>query len=356
MRGEAENQSDMFSYLSPADRVPADHPLRPIREMAVDAIRGLSSDLDQLYSAIGRPSIPPERLLLSLILQYLYGIRRERLLMEQLNYNLLFRWFVGLNADDPVWVPTVFTKNRDRLLEGDIATRFLEQVVAQARAKKLTSDEHFSVDGTLLKAWASQKSFRRKDGNDSDKGSGSDFRGEKRSNETHQSTTDPDARLYRKGNNHESRMAYLGHVVIENRNGLVVGAQVTSADGYGERVAALDLMGNIPRAGHATLGADKAYDVAEFVNDLREQDVVPHVAQNTSKRSSAIDRRTTRHVGYAISQICRKAVERPFGWGKAAGGIAQVKHRGLRRVGWIFTFAMAVYDLVRLRTLCAVTP
>lgn len=356
MRGEAENQSDMFSYLSPADRVPADHPLRPIREMALKAISALSPDFDEMYSAVGRPSIPPERLLLALVLQYLYGIRSERLLMEQLNYNLLFRWFVGLNADDAVWVPTVFTKNRDRLLECDIATRFLDQVVAQARAKKLTSDEHFSADGTLLRAWASQKSFRRKDGKDSDKGSGSDFRGEKRSNKTHQSTTDPDSRLYRKGNNHESRMAYLGHVVIENRNGLVVGAQVTLADGYGERRAAVELMGNVPRAMHATLGADKAYDTADFIDDLRKQDVTPHVAQNVSNRSSAIDARTTRHVGYEMSQICRKAVERPFGWAKAAAGMSQVHHRGRPLVGWVFTFAMAVYDLVRLRTLCAVTP
>jgi transposase len=353
VRGEAENQSDMFSYLSPADRVPAEHPLRPIREMALEAIRELSADLDVLYSTTGRPSIPPERLLLALILQYLYGIRSERMLMEQLNYNLLFRWFVGLNADDAVWVPTVFTKNRDRLLEGDIATRFLEQVVAQARAKKLTSDEHFSVDGTLLKAWASQKSFRRKDGGDDDKGSGANFHGQKRGNKTHQSTTDPDARLYRKGNNHESRMAYLGHVVIENRNGLVVGAQVTHADGYGERVAAVDLMANIPRARRVTMGADKAYDVAAFVGDLRQLDVTPHVAQNTTNRSSSIDARTTRHIGYTLSQFCRKAVERPFGWAKASAGIAQVKHRGRPRVGWAFTFAMAVYDLTRMRTLCA---
>jgi transposase len=356
LRGEADNQSDMFSYLSPADRVPADHPLRPIREMALEAIRGLSADFDAMYSDVGRPSIPPERLLLALILQYLYGIRSERLLMEQLNYNLLFRWFVGLNADDAVWVPTVFTKNRDRLLERDIATRFLEQVVAQAKAKKLTSDEHFSADGTLLKAWASQKSFRRKDGNDADKGSGSDFRGEKRSNKTHQSTTDPDARLYRKGNGQESKMAYLGHVIIENRSGLVVGAQVTHADGYGERRAAIELMGNVPRTKHATLGADKAYDTADFIEELRYQNVTPHVAQNDSNRSSAIDARTTRHVGYSMSQICRKAVERPFAWGKAAAGIVQVRHRGRQRVGWAFKFAMAVYDLVRMRTLCAVTP
>jgi transposase len=346
----------MFSYLSPADRVPSDHPLRPIREMALEAIGELSADFDVLYSRIGRPSIAPERLLLALILQYLYGIRSERLLMEQLNYNLLFRWFVGLNADDPVWVPTVFTKNRDRLLDGDIAMRFLDQVVSQARAKKLTSDEHFSVDGTLLKAWAGQKSFRRKDGGDSDKGSGANFHGEKRSNQTHQSTTDPDSRLYRKGHNHESRLAYLGHVAIENRNGLVVGAHVTHADGYGERRAALELMGNVPRAEHVTLGADKAYDIAEFVAELRKLDVTPHVAQNTSKRSSAIDRRTTRHVGYSMSQFCRTAVERPFGWGKASAGLTQVKHRGRDRVAWVFTFVMAVYDLVRMRTLCAVTP
>jgi IS5 family transposase len=281
--------------------------------------------------------------LLALVLQYLYGIRGERLLMEQLNYNLLFRWFVGLNADEPVWVPTVFTKNRERLLERKIATRFLEQVVSQARAQKLTSNEHFSADGTLLKAWASQKSFRRKDDDDSDKKSGGgDFHGEKRSNKTHQSTTDPDARLYRKGRNHESRMAYLGHVVIENRNGLVVGAEVTLANGRGERRAAVELMSNAPRATHATLGADKAYDTADFVEELRQQDVVPHVAQNVSNRSSAIDARTTRHAGYAASQICRRAVERPFAWAKAAAGIAQVKHRGRHRVDWIFT--MAVYE------------
>jgi transposase len=345
----------MFSYLSPADRVPADHPLRPIRTMALEAIAGLSSRFDEMYSDVGRPSIPPERLLLALILQYLYGIRSERLLMEQLNYNLLFRWFVGLNADDAVWVPTVFTKNRDRLLEQQIATQFLEQVVAQARAKKLTSDEHFSVDGTLLRAWASHKSFRRKDRDDSDGGSGGNFRGEKRSNKTHASTTDPDAKLYRKGNNHESRMAYLGHVVIENRHGLVVGAQVTTADGHGERAAGRSLMAEVPRALNATLGADKAYDTADFVEAMRAQGVTPHVAQNTSNRRSAIDRRTTRHVGYAMSQACRPYVERPFSWVKTIAGLVQVKHRGRARVDWAFTFGMAVFDLVRLRTLCAVT-
>jgi transposase len=355
MRGEAENQSEMFSCVSPADRVPADHPLRPIREMALEAIRGLSSDFDEMYSAVGRPSIPPERLLLALILQYLYGIRSERLLMEQLNYNLLFRWFVGLNADEPVWVPTVFTKNRERLLERKIATRFLEQVVAQARAKKLTSNEHFSADGTLLKAWASQKSFRRKDDDDSDGGSGSDFRGKERKNDTHESKTDPDARLYRKSDGQESRLAYLGHVVIENRNGLVVGAQVTHADGYGERIAAIDLMAEIPRSSKATLGADKAYDTDDFVDALRFQSVTPHVAQNVNaRRSSAIDARTTRHEGYATSQICRKAAERPFAWAKSVAGLVQVKHRRRARVDWVFTFGMAVFNLVRMRTLCAV--
>lgn len=357
MRGQAENQADVFSYLSPADRVPADHPLRPIREMAIEAVDRLSQDFDALYSNTGRPSIPPERLLLALILQYLYGIRSERLLMEQLDYNLLFRWFVGLNADDPVWVPTVFTKNRDRLLEGNIAQRFLEEVVAQAKAKKLTSDEHFSADGTLLKAWASHKSFRRKNDDSDDNDSGSDFRGKERKNETHESKTDPDARLYRKGDGQESRLAYLGHIVIENRNGLVVGAQVTTADGYGERLAAIDLMANIPRSRTATLGADKAYDTTDFVDALRYQDVTPHVAQNITKhRSSAIDARTTRHAGYAISQLCRKAVERPFSWGKTVAGLVQVRHRGRPRVDWVFTFGMAVFDLVRMRTLATVTP
>jgi len=358
LRGEADNQADMFSYLSPAARVPADHPLRPIRAMAVEALKELSRDFDALYSRVGRPSIPPERLLLSLVLQYLYGIRSERLLMEQLDYNLLFRWFVGLNADDRVWDVTVFTKNRDRLLAGDIATRFLEQVVSCAREKGLTSDEHFSVDGTLLEAWASHKSFRPKDEGDSGSGSGSgsDFHGQKRSNATHESKTDPDARLYRKGSSQDAKLAYLGHVVIENRHGLVVGAKATQATGYAERESAAELLAEIPRSKKVTVGADKGYDTRDFVARMRELEVTPHVAQNTTNRSSAIDGRTVRHAGYAISQIKRKAVEHPFGWLKGAAHLWQVRHRGRERVNWVFTFGMAVFNLVRMRTLYAATP
>jgi IS5 family transposase len=300
--------------------------------------------------------------LLALLLQYLYGIRSERLLMEQLEYNLLFRWFVGLNMASQVWDATVFTKNRDRLLAGDIARRFLEQVVAQAQEKGLTSDEHFSVDGTLIEAWASQKSFKKKDGSDDDgEGLGrnreADFRGQKRRNDTHQSTTDPQARLYRKARGHEAKLSYLGHVVIENRSALVVGCEVTEALGqHMEREAAVRLLANAPRSSQATVGADKAYDTRGFVEQMREQGVTPHVAQNATCRRSAIDCRTTRHTGYRASQILRKLVEHPFGWLKSVAGLWQVKHRGRAKVDWTVTFAMAVYNLVRMRNLLAVTP
>jgi len=356
MRGETEEPQPMFFYGTVGQRVPQDHPLRPIRAMADEALRALSRDFDQLYSKVGRPSIPPERLLRALLLQYFYGIRSERLLIEQLDYNLLFRWFVGLSIDDKVWDATTFSKNRDRLLAGDIARRFLEQVVAQARERGLTSDEHFSVDGTLIEAWASQKSFKRKDGSDGEGGGGRnvdvDFRGEKRSNQTHQSTTDPQARLYRKARGHESKMAYLGHVVIENRHGLVMGCEVTEALGqHMERQAAVRLMGNVPRRQRATMGADRAYDTAWLVAAMREQGVTPHVAQNNTARRSAIDDRTTRHSGYRVSQVLRKLVEHPFGWIKAAAGLWQVKHRGRAKVDWDVTFGMAAYNLIRMRNL-----
>ncbi len=353
MRGEESGQGQVFSYISAERRVPADHPLRKVRTLADEAFQALSPEFDEMYSQTGRPSIPPERLLRALLLQILYGIRSERLLMEQLDYNLLFRWFVGLQIDDPVWVPTTFTKNRTRLLAGDVANRFLEQTIAIARQRGLTSDEHFTVDGTLLEAWASQKSFRPKD---DDSGDGSDFRGEKRRNDTHESKTDPDSRLYRKGNSHESKLAYLGHVVMENRNALVVGCEATRATGRAERETALKLLADVPRCTRATVGADRGYDTRDFVAGLREQGLTPHVAQNTTKRRSAIDGRTTRFEGYAISQVVRKQVEIVFGWMKGAGGLHQVKHRGLPKVDWVFTFAAAAYNLIRMRKLLMEVP
>jgi transposase len=361
MRGDEEDQGPVFSYIMPAQRVPADHPLRPIRKMTDEALKSLSPEFDRLYSKVGRPSIPPERLLRALLLQCFYGIRSERLLMEQLDYNLLFRWFVGLNMDDKIWDPTVFSKNRDRLLEGRIALRFLEEVVAQAREAGLTSDEHFSVDGTLIEAWASQKSFKAKDGSDDEGGSGGgrnpdvDFKGKKRRNDTHQSTTDPQARLYRKARGHEAKLAYLGHVVIENRHALVMGCEVTEALGqHMERQAAVRLMSEVPRRAEATVGGDRAYDDRCFVQDMRARGVTPHVAQNNTARRSAIDGRTTRHAGYATSQVLRKLVEHPFGWIKSAAGLWQVKHRGRAKVDWVVTFGMAAYNLVRMRKLLAV--
>ena len=352
MRGDEVDQGSVFSYISAEKRVPADHPLRKVRALVDAALAKLSKDFDQLYADTGRPSIPPERLLRALLLQYFYGIRSERMLMEQLDYNLLFRWFVGLQMDDPVWVPTTFTKNRARLLEGDIAQRFLQETVALAQERGLTSDEHFSVDGTLLEAWAGQKSFRPKDGGGGS-GDGSDFRGQKRRNDTHASKTDPDSRLFRKGPSQESKLSYMGHVVIENRNALVMGCVATHATGHAERDSALQLMSQVPRQPRATVGADRAYDTRDFVLRLREQGLTPHVAQNTVRRRSAIDGRTTRFDGYRISQVARKRVEHPFGWIKAAAGLFQLKHRGLPKVDWVFTFASAAYNLTRLRTLMA---
>jgi transposase len=318
----------------------------------------LSPEFDKLYSRVGRPSIAPERLLRALLLQCFYTIRSERLLMEQLDYNLLFRWFVGLNMDDRVWDATVFSKNRDRLLDGGIAKLFFEQVVAQAQNLVLTSDEHFSVDGTMIEAWAGQKSFKEKE-TKGPRGGGPknptvNFHGQKRRNDTHESTTDPDSRLYRKGRGKESKLAYLGHIVMENRHGLVVGCAVTQATGTAEREAAEMLMADIPRDNRATVGGDKGYDSRRFVRAMRELGVTPHVAQNTSNRSSAIDARTTRHPGYAISQILRKAVEHPFGWMKTVGNLRKTRHRGARLVDWFLALEMAAYNLVRIRNLTMV--
>jgi transposase len=343
----------MFSYISAAQRVPKDHPLRTIRAMVDDVLRRLWSDFDRLYSRTGRPSIPPERLLRALLLQILYSIRSERMLMEQLDYNLLFRWFVGLSMDDRIWDATVFTKNRDRLLRGDIAVRFFEQVLAEARERGLTSDEHFTVDGTLVEAWAGLKSFKRKDGSDGqtppdDPGNPTvNFHGQKRNNRTHESTTDPDALLAKKANGQEAKLCFMGHVVMENRTGLAVGARLTRATGRAEREAALAMMGDIPRGRRITLGADKGYDVADFVDQLRDRDITPHVAQKA--RYTAIDSRTTRHATYQISQRARKRVEEIFGWLKTVGLMRKTRHRGLPRVGWNFTFALAAYNLVRMR-------
>jgi len=362
MRGDSDENEPAFSYRRPSQRVPEDHPLRRIREIADEALRALSPEFDALYSKVGRPSIPPERLLRALLIQYFYGIRSERLLMEQLDYNLLFRWFVGLSMDSEVWDATVFSKNRDRLLGGDIARRFLEQIVVQARDRGLTSDEHFSVDGTLIEAWASQKSFKKKDGSDEGPPGGGrnpevDFRGKKRRNDTHQSTTDPQARLYRKARGHEAKLSYLGHVVVENRSTLVMGCEVTEALGsHMEREAASRLMANVMRRHRATVGADRGYDTAGFVAAMRSQGVTPHVACNDIARRSAIDQRTTRHPGYRTSQVLRKLVEHPFGWIKSVAGLWQVKHRGRAKVDWTVTFAMSAYNLVRMRNLLAATP
>ena len=357
MRGDDRDEvGAMWSYVPMEQRIPAEHPLRVMRPLVDGVLRELSPRFGELYSRVGRPSIAPEKLLRALLLQVLYTIRSERLLMEQLDDNLLFRWFVGLEMDDPVWNATVFTKNRERLLAGEIARGFFDRVVAQARERGLLSDEHFTVDGTLVEAWASLKSFKRKDAPPAlpdDPGNPTvDFHGERRRNTTHASTTDPDARLARKGKGQEAKLFYTGHVLMENRNGLAVGGCVLPASGYAERAAALELLGALDRDRRLTLGADKGYDTRDFVAAVRLLGVTPHVAQNTGhRRRSAIDDRTTRHAGYAVSQQRRKRVEEIFGWLKTIGLMRKTRHRGTRRVDWMFTFALAAYNLVRIRTL-----
>jgi transposase len=355
MRGNDTKPAAMFSYVSAEERVPHDHPLRAVRAFVDEILRDMTREFDALYASHGRPSIPPERLLRAQLLQLFYSIRSERLLMEQLDYNILFRWFVGLEMDEPIWVPTVFSKNRDRLLEHAVAHSFFQRVVA--RAADLMSDEHFTVDGTLLEAWASQKSFQRKDG-DTD-GDGSQFRGQTRKNETHVSTTDPDARLYRKSNNTEARLAYLGHLLMENRHGLIVDAQATVADGFAEREAASTMLQSHWRHTpdrRRTVGADKGYDAADFVNQVRQVGMTPHVAQNDTRRGgSAIDARTTRHSGYAKSQQARPRIERAFGWLKTIAGVRKVKLRGLANVDALFVFASAAFNIKRIVTLRAST-
>ena len=355
MRGPDERTDFLFSYLSPEQRVPADHPLRPIRRIVDAALARLTAEFEALYTDFGRPSIPPEQLLRALLLQVLYTVRSERLLIEQLEYNLLFRWFVGLGLDERIWNHSTFSKNRDRLLRGAIADAFFAQVLDEARGHGLLSDEHFTVDGTLLEAWASHKSFRPKDEEppappDDPKNPTVNFRGERRKNDTHQSTTDPAARMYRKSDGHPARLVYMGHVLMENRSGLIVDTDLTPADGYGERYAALEMLEALP-GGRVTAGADKAYDYPEFVAELRHMTVTPHVAQNTTKRRSAIDGRTTRHAGYAVSQRKRKRIEEIFGWMKTIGLLRKLRHRGGPTVTWIFRFTAAAFNLIRIRNL-----
>jgi transposase len=362
VRGVDDRTGALFSYVDLEARVRLDHPLRTIREIVNTALSALVQEFSALYSPIGRPSIPPEKLLRAMLLQAFYSIRSERLLMERLEYDLLFRWFMGIGIDDAAWDHSAFSKNRDRLLEGDIAAKFLGAVLAQPRVRQLLSTDHFSVDGTLIEAWASMKSVKPRDGSDGPPTAGggrnleADFHGQKRSNSTHGSSTDLDARLYKKGRGKEAKLCFMGHGLMENRHGLLVAACLTHADGHAERVAALHMIepyADRPRA--ITLGADKGYDAEDFVNELRSMQVRPHVAQNTSGRSSAIDGRTTRHGGYAVSLRIRKRIEESFGWIKTIAGQRKTRFRGLDRVGWSFTFCAAAYNLVRLPKLLAET-
>ena len=355
MRGEDRQQQAMFSYISPEARVPKDHPLRSIRLMVDNALSDLAPLFQEMYSEAGRPSIPPEQLLRALLLQVLYTVRSERMLVEQLDYNLLFRWFVGLSMDDNVWDHSTFSKNRDRLIEHDVATAFFQAIKGQAERAGLLSNEHFTVDGTLIEAWASMKSFRPKDENKQDpptsggRNADVDFKGQKRKNDTHQSITDPDARLLRKGPGKESKLCFMGHALMENRNGLVVDSRLTLANGTAEWDAGLDMVEDIPGTHRITVGADKGYDVPKFVNGLRELSATPHVAKKVS--CTAIDDRTTRHVGYQVSQKVRKRVEEIFGWIKTTGCLRKTRHRGLDRVESVFTLTATAYNLVRMRNL-----
>ena len=357
MRGTDRETGNLFSYASPESLVPQDHPLRAIRALVNAALERLSSTFERMYADEGRPSIAPERLLRALLLQALFTIRSERQLMQQISYNMLFRWFIGLAMDTAVWDVTVFTKNRDRLLQGDVARRFLAGILVDPQVKPLLSSEHFSVDGTLIEAWASMKSFRPKDGSGGPPTPGRngerDFHGEKRSNETHASTTDPDARLYKKSPGSAARLCHMGHVVMENRTGLVVAAEMTPATGTAEREAAVAMVEELADGRRLTLGADKGYDTTDFVAEMRRLGVTPHVSQNTNGRRSAIDGRTTRHSGYAISLRVRKRIEEVFGWIKTVGGLRKTRHLGTALVGWMFALAAAAYNVVRISKLLA---
>ena len=360
MRGAFEDQGGLFSYISPEARVPKNHPLRMIRALVRDVLSELNRSLSRLYASEGRPSIPPEQLLGALLLQVFYGIRSERQLMEQLDYNLLYRWFVGLAPDDPVWDPTTFTKNRERLQSGDVFAKFMSKLLNHPQVRPLLSDEHFSVDGTLIEAWASQKSFRPKDGS-GDADGGANFHGQKRKNDTHASTTDPDSRLYRKAAGREAKLYYMGHAVMENRHGLAVAGRVTHANGTAERSASEAMLkAKAKQAGRRiTAGEDKAYDTADHIAKLRALNVTPHVTQNNGvtktgkSRQSAIDTRTTRHQGYGMSQSRRAMIECIFGWGKQHGTMRKTKHRGIGRVAADFMLNLIAYNLIRIPKLVA---
>jgi transposase len=361
MRGADVHQEGLFSYVSPESRIPKEHPLRPIRQMVDAALLELSDAFEGSYARLGRPSIAPEKLVRALLLQVFYSIRGERLLCEQLNYNLLFRWFVGLSMDDAVWDHSTFSKNRDRLMQAEIAEAFFERVLAQAKSKGLTSDEHFSVDGTLIEAWASLKSFHPRDDSDDPPAGGGrnadrDFHGERRTNETHASTTDPEAQLFRKGQGKEARLCYMGHVLTENRNGLVVDARLSQATGTAEREQALAMAETLAGQHRVTLGADKNYDTKGFVADVRGFKVTPHVAQNDTNRRSAIDGRTTRHVGYEISQRVRKRIEEVMGWSKEIGPVRKTKFRGVERISFQWLLTLTGYNLIRMRNIAAEVP
>ncbi len=350
MRGNDSQQSSLISYVSLEERIAQDHPLRKIRQLVDGLLRSMDGEFARMYAQVGRPSIPPERLLRALLLQIFYSVRSERMLMEQVDYNLLFRWFIGLEIDEPVWNHAVFSKNRDRLLNEKVAQQFFARVNELAAGHM--SDEHFTVDGTLLEAWASQKSFQRKDQDGARPKDGSNFHGEKRKNDTHESKTDPEARLYKKSSGQEAKLSYLGHLVIENRHGLIREVMSTQADGHGEADAAILMAAKLVRSGQRiTLGADKAYDRKDVVKTLRELGVTPHVAQNNKHRRSAIDGRTTRHQGYGMSLSKRWLVEKAFGWMKQTGGLKKIKLRGLDKVGWLVTYTAAAYNLLRIKTL-----
>ena len=357
MRGEDVFQESLFTTVQLESFVPSDHPLRAIKALLDEAMKNLNWLFGSIYADTGRESIPPERLIRAQLLQVLYSIRSERQLVEQINYNLLYRWFVGLTIDDTVWDHSTFSINRDRLLENDVITELFEEVVSLARKQKLLSDEHFSVDGTLIQAWASQKSYRRKDDDSIPPAGGrrnseADFHGEKRSNETHESKTDGDARLAKKGPGKEARLSYMGHTLMEKRNGLVVKAAASRATGKAEREVAADLMSDLRGGKKRTVGADKNYDTAGFVADCRAMNITPHVARNDNRRGgSAIDGRTSRHTGYKVSQRSRKRVEEPFGWGKSIGLIRQMKVRGLSKVNSVFMMTMIGWNLTRMRAL-----
>lgn len=346
MRSPDVQQSGLFSYVSLESRVPSDHPIRKLRVLVDSILQELDADLGKGYAVDGRPSIPPERLLRAAVLQVVYSVRSERLLIEQLDYNLLFRWFVGLNIDDSVWDHSTFSFNRDRLFNEHIAQRFFQNTVLVARMHELVSDDHFSVDGTLLEAWASHKSFRPKDG--SGEGDGGDFRGQKRRNDTHASTTDPDARLMRKGKGKEAKLSYQASTLMENRNGLIVEVDVRHATGTSERDGAVGMIEAVAMTAGSTLGADKGYDTQDFVAELKFRGIKPHIAQNKSGRRSAIDGRTARGKNYAISQRVRKRIEQGFGWVKTIGELGKLPIVGLREVRARVTFNFAVYNLIRM--------